>query len=192
MRDYHRAGECARKALDLGYTAADRILAKIKSKSGAEAESEIAAEKSVSSDWLKTETLQDLSFPAAASVAEEPVDPAAAKQLFADGMAAYQKQAYRPACESFRRFVALMPAEPQGHYNLSILHYRLKEYEAALDCARRAQDLGYKFQKIKSRIGSFLKSTSSMSQQRCLCAPGVLRRPNEVSGSRQQWFIRGT
>ncbi len=157
LRDYHRAGECARKALDLGYTAADRILAKIKSKSGAEAESEIAAEKSVSSDWLKTETLQDLSFPAAASVAEEPVDPAAAKQLFADGMAAYQKQAYRPARESFRRFVALMPAEPQGHYNLSILHYRLKEYEAALDCARRAQDLGSGsarriIQKIESKL----------------------------------------
>ena len=72
-------------------------------------------------------------------------------------MAAYQKKEYRPAVEHFRGFVALMPDEPKGHYNLAILYYRLKEYETALDCARRAQDLGGGsaqkiIQKIESKI----------------------------------------
>ncbi len=230
LKEYTRAEANARKALDLGYTAADRIMAKIKTKTGLKAESDLAVEKSVSDAWLETETLHDLSLTKPAAVAEEkgkaaahpdagkspdtilpithaavlgdnlfepatvdpsrgaidpllsdetasietagvtawqkpfptvpderPGDPTAAKQFFADGMAAYQKKDYRPAVEHFRGFVALMPDEPKGHYNLAILHYRLKEYETALDCARRAQDLGGGsaqkiIQKIESKI----------------------------------------
>jgi tetratricopeptide (TPR) repeat protein len=229
LKDYTRAAANARKALDLGYTAAGRIMAKIKTKTDSEAESDIAVEKSVSDAWLETETLHDLSLtePAAVSgekgdrathcdagkspdtvlpithavvlednlfepatvdpsrgvidpllsdetasietvgvtalqepfptVPDEPGDPAAAKQFFADGMAAYQKKDYRPAVEHFRGFVALMPDEPKGYYNLAILHYRLKEYETALVCARRAQGLGGGsaqkiIQKIESKI----------------------------------------
>lgn len=229
LKDYTRAAANARKALNLGYTAADRIMAKIKTKTELKAESDIAVEKSVSDAWLETETLHDLSLtePAAVSeekgdaathrdagkspdtvlpithaavlednlfepatvdpsrgaidpllsdettsidpagvtvsqepfptVPDEPDDPAAAKQFFADGMAAYQKKDYRPAVEHFRGFVELMPDEPKGYYNLAILHYRLKEYETALVCARRAQGLGGGsaqkiIQKIESKI----------------------------------------
>ncbi|MGD8951121.1 MAG: hypothetical protein PVG62_10255, partial [Desulfobacterales bacterium] len=99
-------------------------------------------------------TASQKSFPAGP---DEPGDQAAAKQFFADGMAAYQKKEYRTGVEHFRGFVALMPDEPKGHYNLAILHYRLKEYETALDCARRAQGLGGGsaqkiIQKIESKI----------------------------------------
>jgi tetratricopeptide (TPR) repeat protein len=228
LKEYTRAAANARKALDLGYTAADRIMAKIKTKTEPKVESDIAVEKSVSDAWLETETLHNLSLtepvtepeekeaaahrdagkspdavlpmasnavlednlfkpatvdssrgafdpmlsdetasfdPAGVTtlpkpypkVQEEPGDPAAAKQFFADGMAAYQKKEYRPAVELFRDFVALMPNESKGHYNLAILHYRLKEYETALDCARRARDLGGGsaqkiIQKIESKI----------------------------------------
>ena len=229
LKEYTRAAANARKALDLGYTAADRIMAKIKTKTEPKDESDIAVEKSVSDAWLETETLHNLSLtePVAESeekeeeashrgagkspdavlpmtrgavlednlfepatvdpsrgaidplfndetasidvagvtasqkpfptVPDEPGESAAAKQFFADGMAAYQKKEYRPAVEHFRGFVALMPDEPKGHYNLAILHYRLKEYETALDCARRAQDLGGGsaqkiIQKIESKI----------------------------------------
>ena len=229
LKEYSRAAANARKALDLGYTAADRIMAKIKNKTEAKDESDIAVEKSVSDAWLETETLHDLSLtePDAESeekeeeashcgagkspdavfpmtrgvvlednlfepatvdpprgavdplfndetasidvtgvtasqkpfptVSDEPGDSAAAKRFFADGMSAYQKKDYRPAVEHFRGFVALMPDEPKGHYNLAILHYRLKEYETALNCARRAKDLGggsaHKIiQKIESKI----------------------------------------
>ncbi|MGD8970809.1 MAG: tetratricopeptide repeat protein, partial [Desulfobacterales bacterium] len=90
-------------------------------------------------------------------VPDEPGDSAAAKQFFADGTFAYRKKEYRPAVEHFRGFVALIPDDPKGHYNLAILHYRLKEYETALDCARRALDLGGGsaqkiIQKIESKI----------------------------------------
>ncbi|MFZ1957243.1 MAG: tetratricopeptide repeat protein [Desulfobacterales bacterium] len=229
LKEYTRAEANARRALDLGYTAADRIMAKIKTKTAPKAESDIAVEKSVSDAWLETETLHDLSLtePVAESeekeeealhrgtgkspdvglpmthgallednffepatdeparsaadplfndetasidvsgvtasqkpfppVPDEPGDPAAAKQFFADGMAAYQKKDYRPAVEHFRGFVALMPDEPKGYYNLAILHYLLKEYETALVCARRAQGLGGGsaqkiIQKIESKI----------------------------------------
>ncbi|MGD8954189.1 MAG: tetratricopeptide repeat protein, partial [Desulfobacterales bacterium] len=229
LKEYTRAAANARKALDLGYTAADRIMAKIKTKTESKAESDIAVEKSVSDPWLETETVNNLSLtepaaeteekgeatayrdagnspdavlpithtavlednlfepatvdpsrgaidpllsdetasidPAAVTASQksfpagpdEPGDQAAAKQFFADGMAAYQKKEYRTGVEHFRGFVALMPDEPKGHYNLAILHYRLKEYETALDCARRAQGLGGGsaqkiIQKIESKI----------------------------------------
>jgi tetratricopeptide (TPR) repeat protein len=228
LKEYPRAEANARRALDLGYTAADRIMAKIKTKTEPKIESDIAVEKSVSDAWLETETLHHLSStePVAESeekeeashrgngrspdaslpmtngavladnlfepstvdpsrgaidpllndetasidvadvtasqkpfptVPDEPGDSATAKQFFADGMAAYQKKEYHPAVEHFKGFVALMPDEPKGHYNLAILHYRLKEYETALDCARRAQDLGGGsaqkiIQKIESKI----------------------------------------
>ena len=240
LKEYTRAAANARKALDLGYTAADRIMAKIKTKTEPKAEADIAVEKSVSDVWLETETLHNLSLtePAAEfeekgavaayrdagkspdaglpmthgavlednlfepatvdpsrgaidplfndetasidpagvtasqkryqTVPEEPGEPAAAKQFFADGMAAYQKKEYRPAVEHFRAFVALMPDEPKGHYNLAILHYRLKEYETALDCARRAQDLGGGsaqkiIQKIESKMARQRSSTEKSS-----------------------------
>ncbi|MGB7920222.1 MAG: tetratricopeptide repeat protein [Desulfobacterales bacterium] len=239
LKEYTRAAANARKALDLGYTAADRIMAKIKTKTELKAESDSAVEKSVSDAWLETETLHDLSLtkPAAESeekeetashrdagkspdavlpmtraavlednlfepatvdpyrgaidplfndetasidpsgvtasqklfptVSDEPGDAAAAKQFFADGMAAYQKKDYRPAVEHFRGFVALMPDEPKGHYNLAILHYRLKEYETALDCARRAQDLGGESaQKIIQKIESKITRQRSSDEKR--------------------------
>ncbi len=237
LKEYTRAEANARKALDLGYTAADRIMAKIKTKTELKAESNIAVEKSVSDAWLETETLHDLSLtePVAESeekeeashsgagkspdaglpvthgavlednlfepasidpsrgaidplfsdetasidvagvtasqkpfptVPDEPGDSAAAKQFFADGMAAYQKKEYRPAVEHFRGFVALMPDEPKGHYNLAILHYRLKEYETALDCARRAQDLGAgSTQKIIQKIESKIARQRSLDEK---------------------------
>jgi tetratricopeptide (TPR) repeat protein len=229
LKEYTRAAANARKALDLGYTAADRIMAKIKTKTEPEAGSDTAVEKSVSDAWLETETLHNVSLtkPAAESgekgevaahrdtgnspdtvipvtrgavlednlfeppavdpsrgaidpllsdetasidpagmtasqkafpmVPDEPGDSAAAKQFFADGTFAYRKKEYRPAVEHFRGFVALIPDDPKGHYNLAILHYRLKEYETALDCARRALDLGGGsaqkiIQKIESKI----------------------------------------
>ena len=226
LKEYTRAEANALRALDLGYTAADRIMAKIKTKTTPEAESDIAAARGVSDAWLETETLHNLSLTepvadseekakealhrgagafldaglpmthqallednlsepatdepargavdrlfndeaaavdvAGATASQKPVlggpdDSAAAKQLFADGMAAYQKKDYRPAVGHFRGFVALRPDEPKGHYNLAILHYRLKEYEMALKCARRAQDLGGGsvqkiIQKIESKI----------------------------------------
>lgn len=235
LKEYTRAEANARRALDLGYTAADRIMAKIKTKTAPKAESDIAVEKSVSDAWLETETLHNLSLTepvaeseekeAAASqhgagkspdaglpvthgallednlfepatdepargaadplfndetasidvagmtasqksfppVPDQPGDSAAAKQFFADGMAAYQKKDYRPAVEHFQGFVALMPDEPKGHYNLAILHYRLEEYEMALQCARRAQDLGGgSAQKIIQKIESkFARQRSS-------------------------------
>jgi tetratricopeptide (TPR) repeat protein len=81
-------------------------------------------------------------------------------------MAAYQKKDYRPAVEHFQGFVALMPDEPKGHYNLAILHYRLKEYEMALKCARRAQDLGGgSAQKIIKKIESKIARQRSSDEK---------------------------
>ncbi|MGA9477795.1 MAG: tetratricopeptide repeat protein, partial [Desulfobacterales bacterium] len=71
LKDYTRAAANARKALDLGYTAADRIMAKIKTKTDSEAGSDIAVEKSVSDAWLETETLHDLSLPEPTAESEE-------------------------------------------------------------------------------------------------------------------------
>jgi tetratricopeptide (TPR) repeat protein len=238
LKEYTRAEANARRALDLGYTAADRIMTKIKTKTAPKAESDIAVEKSVSDAWLETETLHNLSLtepvaeseekeeeashrgagkspeaglpmthgallednlfepatdePARGAVEplfndetasidvagvtasqkpfppapDEPGDSAAAKQFFAVGMAAYQKKDYRPAVEHFQGFVALMPAEPKGHYNLAILHYRLKEYEMALKCARRAQDLGGgSAQKIIKKIESKIARQRSSDEK---------------------------
>jgi tetratricopeptide (TPR) repeat protein len=237
LKEYTRAEANARKALDLGYTAADRIMAKIKTKTEPKSETDVAVEKSVSDGWLETETLHNLPLmePGAeleekeeashrgagkspdaglpmthgavleenlfepvtvdpsrdevdpvfsdetasidvagvvasqksfATVPDEPGDSVAAKQFFADGMAAYQKKEYRPAVEHFRGFVTLMPDEPKGHYNLAILHYRLNEYEAALDCARRAHDLGGgSAQKIIQRIESKMARQQSSEEK---------------------------
>jgi tetratricopeptide (TPR) repeat protein len=239
LKEYTRAAANARKALDLGYTAADRIMAKIKTKTEPKIEADTAVEKSVSDVWLETETVHNLSltepaaefeekgkvaahrdadnspdaglpmtrgavlednlfepatvdpprgaidplfidetasiYPAGVTpsqkpyptVPEEPGEPAAAQQVFADGLAAYHKKEYRPAVEHFRGFVALMPDEPKGHYNLAILHYRLKEYETALDCARRAQELGGgSAQKIIQKIESKMAPQRS-SNEKC-------------------------
>ncbi len=244
LKEYTRAEANARKALDLGYTAADRIMAKIKTKTEAKDESDIAVEKSVSDAWLETETLHDLSLtepvaeteekeeevshrgagkspdavlpmtrgavlednlfePASVdpsrgavdplfndetasidvagvtaaqkpfpTIPDEPGEAAVAKQFFADGMAAYQKKEYRPAVEHFRGFVALMPDEPKGHYNLAILHYRLKKYETALDCARRAQDLGGgSAQKIIQKIESKIARQRSSDEKSAVVDP---------------------
>ena len=243
LKEYARAAANARKALDLGYAAADRIMAKIKTKTEPKAESNTAVEKSVSDAWLETETINGLSpteqsavteekeaathrdahkssnivlpmtrasvlednlfepasvdpsrgavdlllndetasidmagvtaaqkpFPA---VPDEPGDSAAAKQFFAEGMAAYQKKDYRPAVAHFRDFVALMPDEPKGHYNLAILHYRLKEYETALDYARRAQDLGGgSAQKIIQKIESKIARQRSSDEKGAVVDP---------------------
>ncbi|MGW8187105.1 MAG: tetratricopeptide repeat protein, partial [Desulfobacterales bacterium] len=239
LKEYSRAEANARRALGLGYTAADRIIANIKTKSAPKAESGIAVEKSVTEAWLETETVHHL--PSTEPVAEfeekkieeaahrdagkspdaglpmtrgavsednlfepaigdppygapdslfndetasidvagmtapqkpiptvpdEPGDSAAARQFFADGMAAYQKKDYRPAVEHFQGFVALMPDEPRGHYNLAILHYRLKEYEMALKSARRAQDLGGgSAQKIIQKIESKMARQRSSDEK---------------------------
>lgn len=88
--------------------------------------------------------------PTKAAVAQNPIptvgerkeDLTAAKHLFLDGMNAYRNKDYRPALEHFGRFAALRPQEAKGHYNLAIIHYRLKDYDRAMECARRAQDLG--------------------------------------------------
>lgn len=71
LKEYTRAAANARKALDLGYTAADRIIAKIKTKTEPVAESDIAVENSVSDAWLETETLHDLSLTEPAAVSKE-------------------------------------------------------------------------------------------------------------------------
>ena len=71
LKEYTRAEANARKALDLGYTAADRIMAKIKTKTEPKAESDIAVEKSVSDAWLETETLHDLSLTEPVAESEE-------------------------------------------------------------------------------------------------------------------------
>ena len=77
LKEYTRAEANARKALDLGYTAADRIMAKIKTKTGPKAESDIAVEKSVSDAWLETETLHNLSLTEPAAESEEKGEAAA-------------------------------------------------------------------------------------------------------------------
>lgn len=255
LKEYPRAAANARKALDLGYTAADRIMAKIKTKTELKAESDIAVEKSVSNAWLETETLHDLSLTKPAAVVEkkgkaaahpdggkspdtvlpithaavlednlfesatvdpsrgaidpllsdetasidpagvtasqdpfptvpdEPGSPTAAKQFFTDGMAAYQKKDYRPAVEYFRGFVALMPDEPKGYYNLAILHYRLKEYETALVCARRAQGLGGgSAQKIIQKIESKITRQRSSDEKR-----SVVDATQELFGDRMNF-----
>ncbi|MFZ0241808.1 MAG: tetratricopeptide repeat protein [Desulfobacterales bacterium] len=209
MKDYRQASTHARKALDLGYTNAEHIMAKITLKSAPAAAAEAGGGMSVADALLETETvhhmtltadvvpaedrqatvpgagakpadndgellrhavleddLLDLSSgaaldpllndetaliePAGSMVVPSPRpagamhqdDGAAAKRLFVDGMRAYRKKDFRTGLEHFSRFTTLRPHEAKGHYNLAILHYRLKDYPQALTCARRAQDLG--------------------------------------------------
>ncbi|MFZ0611525.1 MAG: tetratricopeptide repeat protein [Desulfobacterales bacterium] len=209
MKDYRQAAANARKALDLGYTNAEHIMAKITLKSAPAAAVAAGGQKSVSDALFETETVHHMTLPAAVAaeedgqttvhreagrpadtdgellrhtvleddlldlssgavldpllndetvliepagaavkqtsgpaVAEKRDDGAAAKRFFVDGMSAYRKKDYRAGREHFSRFAALRPQEAKGHYNLAIIHYRLKDYPQALECARRAQDLG--------------------------------------------------
>ena len=214
MKEYRRAAAHARKALDLGYSNAEPIMAKITLKSASVAAAEAAGKKSASDALLETETVHHMSLPAAAEAQEDrqttargtdaasagtgggllrhtvleddlldlspggpasgaaldpllndetalmepagarqaptPLPPvagnrdagAAARRFFVDGMRAYRKKDYRAGLAHFSRFAAVRPQEAKGHYNLAIIHYRLKDYPKALECARRAQELG--------------------------------------------------
>jgi tetratricopeptide (TPR) repeat protein len=71
-------------------------------------------------------------------------DPAeqAAKDYFALGQEAYARKDYGEAIELFNLFIERYPDEPRGYYNLAILHYRLKDYDAAESNAKSAIKLG--------------------------------------------------
>ena len=62
--------------------------------------------------------------------------------LFARGVAATKKKNYAEALQFIAKFVELNPNHPRGYYNLAILNYRLKDFEAARDMARKALDMG--------------------------------------------------
>lgn len=64
------------------------------------------------------------------------------KDYFALAMAASERKEYSQAITHFNKFIAQTPDEPRGYYNLAVLHYRLKDYPSAIDCAKRAVDLG--------------------------------------------------
>ena len=64
--------------------------------------------------------------------------------IFNLGMAASEKKQYTEAVSHFTRYLELSPNEPRGHYNLAILHYRLKEYDRAHRHAVKAVKLGAK------------------------------------------------
>ena len=66
----------------------------------------------------------------------------AAKDYFALGQEAYARKDYGEAIELFNLFIERYPDEPRGYYNLAILHYRLKNYDAAESNAKSAIKLG--------------------------------------------------
>ena len=76
-------------------------------------------------------------------VAEDPAEQAA-KDYFALGQEAYARKDYGEAIELFNLFIERYPDEPRGYYNLAILHYRLKDYNAAEFNAKSAFKLGAK------------------------------------------------
>ena len=61
---------------------------------------------------------------------------------FALAMAASERKDYSEAIVQLNKFVEQTPDEARGYYNLAILHYRLKDYPKAIDCANRAGELG--------------------------------------------------
>jgi tetratricopeptide (TPR) repeat protein len=75
--------------------------------------------------------------PSPENVAEEP-----SKDYFALAMAASERKDYPEAIAHFTNFIEQAPDEPRGYYNLAVLHYRLKDYSTAIDCANRAVNLG--------------------------------------------------
>jgi tetratricopeptide (TPR) repeat protein len=78
-----------------------------------------------------------------------------ANQCFAMAMKASQKRDYPEAIACFEKYIDQLPDEPKGHYNLAILHYRLREYDKASEHANTALQLGAKSsQKIIDKIES--------------------------------------
>jgi tetratricopeptide (TPR) repeat protein len=74
--------------------------------------------------------------------------PNDAKDYFTLGMEASNNKENEKAIDYFTKFIELKPDESRGHFNLSILYYRLKEFDAAEKHGKRAFQLGAKPAKV--------------------------------------------
>jgi len=105
---------------------------------------------------------------------ESPID------YFALAMAASERKDYSEAIVHFQIFIEQAPEEPRGYYNLAVLHYRLKDYHRAIDCANRAVDLGAgAAQKIVEKAEKKLASSTEST-------------PEAVTGKKPAAAITGT
>ena len=78
------------------------------------------------------------------------------KKFYALGLAASDKKDYLAAIQHFTKVTQLLPDDPRGYYNLSLVSYRMKFYESAKEHANRAIALGSKpakqiIEKIEAR-----------------------------------------
>ncbi len=69
-------------------------------------------------------------------------------QYFADAMRASENKEYSNAIKNYLKVIELLPDSPPSYFNLSVLYYRLKEYENANLYAQKAYDLGAKTAKV--------------------------------------------
>jgi tetratricopeptide (TPR) repeat protein len=102
-------------------------------------------------DTLENEPLEETADDSVES-SEEAIP---ASQFFTQAMAAAKDKDYAGAIGCFEDYIDQLPEEPKGHYNLAILHYRVRDYEKAAEYANRALQLGAKSsQKILDKIES--------------------------------------
>ncbi len=96
-------------------------------------------------------------------------DPAG--EHFALGMAAFKNKKYKKAIAHFTEFIEMAPQEPRGYYNLAILYYRLRDYDAAEANAKRALGSGAKparqiLEKVKKKRAAAAKKAAPVKAVR--------------------------
>jgi tetratricopeptide (TPR) repeat protein len=89
----------------------------------------------------------------------------AAKKYFAYGLKAFEQKKYDKAIEYFRKVIQIFPNARRSFIRLSIVYYRLKDYETAREHAQRALDLGSKSaRRILNKVEAKMAATSGTSQ----------------------------
>lgn len=76
---------------------------------------------------------------------DAPSDPAQARTLTQSGTQALNSQAYSQAIDLFRQAIQLDPTQTDAHYNLSLAHYHLNNFQATINACQSALQLDETF-----------------------------------------------